>query len=112
MARVSSASLVRLTPLSPNEPRGYEGVVSAGGESSDAHVNFIDWATIGTIVAEVGIELWDWWQRKHDNPGSQPPSPPPSPPPPSQSQPQNGINTTALLVAIVALAAVFFIARR
>jgi len=110
MARVSSASLVRLTPLSPNEPRGYEGVVSAGGESSDAHVNFIDWAAIGSIVAGIGTGIWNWWQGKHDKPGSQPPSPPS--PPPSPSQPQSGINTTALLVAIVALAAVFFLARR
>jgi hypothetical protein len=108
MARIGNASLVRLTPLSPNEPRGYEGVVSSGGESSGAHVNFIDWAAIGTIVAGIGTGIWNWWQGsrdKHDKPSPQPPSPPPQPP-------QSGINTTGLLVAIVVLAAVFFIARR
>jgi hypothetical protein len=98
---------VRLTPLSPDDPRGYEGVVSAGGESSDAHVDFIDWAAVGTIAVGIGKGIWDWWEGshdKHDKPSPQPPSPPP--------QSQSGINTTALLVAIVALAAVFFIARR
>ena len=107
MARISSASLVRLTPLSSNEPRGYEGVVSSGGESSDAHVNFINWAAVIPIAVGIGKGIYDWWQGdkdKHDKPSPQPPSPPP--------QPQSGISTTAFLVAIVALAAVFFIARR